>query len=131
MHTITARLNHPQAGSLYQDCYCYDEPSIDLIAEPLVHQTTTAIQALLGDKPEFITIHFTDDICEDPPKAPGSIELWLTLGECDPEGTTYAAEEFDITIGLLGTYEVWLCNHLFDYFDKPPETLHVTVMPHP
>ena len=104
---------------------------MNLIAEPLVHQTTAAIQALLGDKPEVITIHFTDDICEDAPKAPGSIKLWLERGDRDPDGTTYEAEEFEITIGLLPTHDVWLCNHLLDYFDEPPGILHVTINPHP
>ena len=128
IHTITARLNHPQAGSLYQDCYCYDEDSIDLVAEPLVQQTTEVIQSFLKGKPEEITIEFTDDLLHLP-KDEGAVSLWLTLKSQDEDGCTYEAEEMNLFIGLCGGPDVWLCNHLFDYFDAPPEEFYCQIKP--
>ena len=128
MHTITARLNHPEAGSIYKDCYCYDEPSINLIAEPLVHQTTKAIHTFLRSEPEVITIHFSDQLT-DLPELENSTTLWLSFQAQDELGSTYLAEEMNMGIGLLFDKQVWLCNHLFDYFPTPPKEFYAVIIP--
>jgi hypothetical protein len=62
MNQITARLNHPDAGDLYKDCFCYDDAEQGLIAEPLVHQTTAVIHKLFGGQaPEVITLTFSSE----------------------------------------------------------------------
>ena len=121
MHTIFARLNHPQASEFYQSAYCYDEPAINLYAEPLVHMTTKVIQDALGTKPEEVLLDFTDKADEDfPETAPPfrySTKLALLKLEADEDGTTYSTK--------YGP--VWLCNHLFDYFDEATEVLYVGI----
>ena len=120
LHTLTARLGHPQAGVFYANCYCYDEPSIDLYGEPLVHMTTEAIQHFLGDKPQEITLMFTVNSKELPKS---EVILQLDYTERDPDGTTYIASDKQNNI------PVWLCNHLFDYFSEPPQTFYVGINP--
>lgn len=118
LHTLTARLGHPQAGVFYANCYCYDEPSIDLYGEPLVHMTTEAIQHFLRGAPEEIKLMFTTNKQELPRS---ELILQLDYTERDPDGTTYKASDG------LEDIPVWLCNHLFDYFSEPPKTFYVGI----
>ena len=59
---LTAQLNHPEAPTLYKDCFCYDEPSLGITAEPLIHITTAAIQKLLAPaQPQQIQLTFSTE----------------------------------------------------------------------
>ena len=63
---LTAQLKHPEAPALYKDCFCYDEPSLGITAEPLIHITTAAIQKLLAPAtPQQIQLAFSTELQPD------------------------------------------------------------------
>ena len=147
--TLVAQLNHPDAGSLYSNCYCYDEPSLGIVAEPLVNQTTGAIQFLLGGRhpmsltdndadwspPQQIQLTFS---VEQQPEWKSGVVVELNYLDGDDTGSTYevhpvsprasvvralAAEQ------LYGHLECWLCSHLTDYFSEPPSRFFCQITP--
>ena len=144
IHTITARLNHPQAGAIYQDCYCYDEASIDLVAEPLVHETTECIQYALrcdpryrnNAKPEWIQLSFGLEEPED--LHPDAVLVLLEFEKQDEDMSMYevtvvapkaAMTEFSMR-GLFGCdATAALCPHLMDYFPEPPKHFWCQIRP--
>ena len=147
--TLVAQLQHPEAGSLYRNCYCYNEPSLGIVAEPLVHQTTNAIQFLLGGRhpesvtdndapwtpPQQIQLNFSE---EQSPGWETGVVVELNYLAGDDSGSTYevhpvlprasavralAAEQ------LYGHLECWLCSHLTDYFSEPPSRFFCHITP--
>lgn len=143
IHTIYPRLNHPTAGETGKTLYHYDDPSVGVLCEPLLESTTTVIIDTLiagrhinerKEAPEFISLHFTDNIDDatelaiiDTRKAPllcliyhrkadncsvYEVECWY------PEDI---AAEVDMTACLCGTIYIDLSTHLMDYFPKTPD----------
>jgi len=119
---LTARLNHPEAPALYKDCFCYDEPSLDITAEPLIHITTAAIQKLLAPAtPQQIQLTFST---EHQPDWSGVVTE-LTFVEGDADGSTYVVTP--VGTSTTRPLPVWLCAHLLDYFDSPPQTFFCSI----
>jgi hypothetical protein len=140
MNQITARLNHPDAGDLYKDCFCYDDAEQGLIAEPLVHQTTAVIHKLFGGQaPEVITLTFSSE--GDPQwkqeEHPIAFLHHPTPDTDGTSGTTYICDPVhpealeEAWMDALGepVWTVWLCEHLFDFFPSRPDSFFCQLRP--
>ncbi len=149
--TITARLNHPQAGASYKDCYCFDNEELGLVAEPLVDSATAAIaQALrlLDDQwieapPEVVTLRFCaddPDLLGTPTDGLASVMVQLTKEGPKDDGHDYSMPwimepEHAIFNAAYCRKEpwpvtLWLCPVLLDYFPAgAPEYLFVEISP--
>ena len=146
---LTAQLQHPEAGSLYSSCYCYNEPSLGIVAEPLVPITTAAIQYLLGGRhpmsvtdndsdwcpPQQIQLTFSE---EQSPDWDSGVVVELNFLDGDADGSTYAITPLSPQTSvvralaaeqLYGHLECWLCIHLTDYFNKPPARFFCQITP--
>ena len=138
IQTITARLRHPDAAALYQDCYCYSDSVVQ--GEPLVHQTTAVIHQLFGGQgPEAITLTFSADGNPAWKQEPHPV-AFLHHPTPDPDGsrgTTYicdpvhpqALEDAWIDAIAEPLWTVWLCAHLFDYFPSRPDNFFCQIRP--
>ena len=138
MHTITARLNHPEAADLYKDCYSYSDDHVQ--GEPLVHQTTEVIHKLFGGRaPEVITLTFSaagDPAWKQEPHpvaflhhpTPDTDGVGGTTYICDP---VHPQDLEDAWIDSIGEplWTVWLCSHLFDYFPVRPDSFFCQFKP--
>jgi hypothetical protein len=119
---LTAQLNHPEAPALYKDCFCYDEPSLGITAEPLIHITTAAIQKLLSPaQPQEIQLTFST---EHQPEWRGVVTE-LTYVEGDADGSAY--EVTPVGSSTTRPLPVWLCPRLMDYFSEPPQTFFCSI----
>lgn len=149
VYSLKAQLNHPDATGLYWDCYCYDDPLEGIVAEPLVHQTTAAIQFFLeGRHPQSVT---DNDFQLPPPKYiqlsfseeqqaswDRGVVVELNFLDGDVDGTTYEVHPVAPKTSVLraiaaeqlyGHLECWLCAHLLDYFSKPPSKFFCHIIP--
>ena len=139
---IEARKNHEHAESDFKDCYCYDDvigdtvPAQSIIAEPLVPSTTAVIEALFTmqdlEAPSVVTIEFGDRLGEWITKdySNGAL-IQLFKAESSNGGTNYVVnpllpaklEDAWLDSDILGQPPLiaWLCSHLCDYFEEPPE----------
>jgi len=143
VHTLHARLNHPDAGEIGKTTYHYDDPKHGVYCEQLVASTSEAIHCVLlsaglwdddKTKPERVTLRFTrtksgfDAITEgsDP-----VIKLLYTGYANDM--STYLVEgvypqsfidEWDFMDDMGGPTTVELCGHLLDYFLAEPESFY-------
>ena len=114
---LTAQLSHTEAPDLYKDCFCYDEPSLGITAEPLIHITTAAIQKLLAPAtPQQIQLTFSTELQPDW----SGVVTELTFIEGDTDGSSY--EVTPVGTRTARPLPVWLCAHLTDYFSEPPQT---------
>ena len=139
MHTITARLHHPDAAALYQDCYCYSDHYVR--GEPLVHQTTNVIHQLFGGRaPDVITISFsaTGDPAWKDHDHPVAFLHHPTADTDGTGGTSYICDPVhpqaleDAWLNQQFEAEpltVWLCEHLFDYFPVRPDSFFCQFKP--
>ena len=119
---LTAKLNHPEAPDLYKDCFCYDDPRLGIVAEPLIHITTAAIQRLLAPaQPQQIQLIFSTEKQADW----GGVITQLTFVDCDADGSTY--QVMPVGDSTANPLSVWLCAHLTDYFDKPPLKFYCSI----
>lgn len=119
---LTAQLNHPEAAALYSDCFCYDEPRLGIVAEPLIHITTAAIQKLVAPAtPQQIQLSFSTEHQPDW----GGVITELTFIEGDEDGSTYEVTPVGTTTDE--PLPVWLCAHLLDYFPSPPTTFYCSI----
>ena len=145
-HTIIATYQHPQAAIAYKDCYCYDEPNFNLIAEPLVHDATQAIIGALieakhcksANPPKKIILTFTEDPDQDEffDLVNPVVHLTYVKDEDDysmydsevihPEKAAYSAGIHDLLVEIP---LVPLCPHLLDYFSSPPKEFYVKITP--
>ena len=119
---LSAQLNHPQAPDLYKDCFCYDEPRLGIVAEPLIHITTAAIQKLLAPAtPQQIELSFSTEL------QPGwrGVVTELTFVEGEEDGSTY--EVTPVGTSAASPLPVWLCAHLTDYFSVPPKSVFCSI----
>ena len=131
---LLAVKNHPKAEQAWKDCYCYDDQFVT--AEPLVHSTTAVIDALFTmqdlEAPSAVTIEFGDKLGEWITKDYNNGALiQLFKAESADDGTNYVVnpllpvklEEAWLDSDILGQPPLiaWLCSHLCDYFDEPPE----------
>ena len=119
--SISATLNHPEAPAIYKDAYCYDEPSLGIIAEPLVHITTTTIQQLLAAKPVQVNLNFSTEVQDDWT----GVVVQLTFIESDVDGSTYQVNP--VGDKFAEPLPVWLCARLTDYFSEPPQTFYCSI----
>jgi len=146
IHTITAIYNHPEADKAYANCYCYDEPQLDLVAEPLVHDATEAIISSLCLSGKFkndtiptkIKLHFTDDADEADEFLEDDVVVELEYLEQENDFSMYdftviSPEYAAVNAALAGHYVLFpavpLCPHLMDYFEEPPRSLFVRIEP--
>jgi hypothetical protein len=149
--TITARLNHPQAGAAYKDCYCFDNEELGLVAEPLVDSATAAIHKALrhlDDRwidapPEVVQLRFCADHPDPlatPPEGSESVQVQLTKVGPKDDGHDYrmpwimepgdAVFNMAFCRGEEWTSHLWLCPVLLDYFPAgAPEYLFVEITP--
>lgn len=119
---LTAQLNHPQSPALYKDCFCYDEPRLGIVAEPLIHITTAAIQKLVAPaQPQQIQLNFST---EHQPDWSGVVTE-LTFIESDVDGSSY--EVTPVGTSTARSLPVWLCPRLMDYFPSPPQTFFCSI----
>ena len=119
---LTAQLVHPEATALYKACLCYDEPSLGITAEPLIHITTAAIQKLLAPaQPQQIQLSFSTALQPDW----SGVVTELTYIEGDADGSTY--EVTPVGTSTTRPFPVWLCVHLTDYFTEPPQTFFCSI----
>lgn len=148
VHTLHARLNHPDAGEIGKTCYFYDDPKHGVYCEQLVRSTSSAIHdvlmsaGLLNDHkvmPERVTLRFTPvsdgplrDISTDLP----IIKLHFNRRDSDSEMSIYGiegwfpqafADEMDFMDNMGGPTEVELCDHLLDFFPKAPALFYCQV----
>ena len=119
--SITAHLNHPHAPAIYKDAYCYDEVSLGIVAEPLVHITTSAIQKLLAAKPDQINLNFSTEAQTNWT----GVTVQLTFVEADDDGSHY--EVVPVGDPLAEPIPCWLCQRLLDYFPAPPQTFYCSI----
>ena len=139
---LTARLKHPEISTAYAGCYAYDEPSIGLIAEPLVHSTTAVIQHLFGaphpdersslfdpHSPECVVLTFSTDR-QRLPSADALVQLRLT--DTDDDGSDYIVSVLHSSHKIPASrterpLNAWLCQHLCDYFSAPPDVFYCAI----
>ena len=137
---ITARLHHPELAAAYEGCYAYDEQTVGLVAEPLVHSTTAVIQFLFGaphpverlsltdvDAPDVVTLTFSADNKQLPDSSDAAVQL--TLKDTDVDGSNYAVKVLHSSHKLAAVraerpLTAWLCTHLCDYFSSPPNVFY-------
>ncbi len=149
-HTIIATYQHPQAAIAYKDCYCYDEPNFNLIAEPLVHDATEVIIGAMicarlskpKENPKQIKLTFSEDpnyfqsvndpVCKD------NVVVHLTYVKAEDDYSMYSSEviapEAAAVQAALAELVVEdplvpLCPHLMDYFPSPPKEFYVKITP--
>ncbi len=143
IHSLTAYYDHPSASEPYKNCYAYDDPTLGIVAEPLVHSTSAVITSSLAscnygsvDEPHpVVCIHFSTSFEEM--KDAGFVEAQLPLIRLDhlkeeEEGSTYKARAiapFHLDAKSSFDQEVWLCAHLLDYFADPPSTFYAFLLP--
>jgi hypothetical protein len=146
IQTITAYLNHPQAPTGYEDCYCFDNEAMGLVAEPFVPSATAAIQvacsclkSTASGPPPAVTLRF----CADDPDAlqsdPASTSsVWIELSLIGPQdnGHTYCMDVLDpegAQFNYAHSYspqELWLCPVLLSYFPQgAPKLIFVQITP--
>ena len=140
--TLLALKNHPQAEQAWKNCYCYTDEFVS--GEPLVETTTAVIDALFTMQdlpiPEAVTIEFGDKLGEWITKdyTNGAL-IQLFKAESANGGTNYVVspllpeklEEAWLDSDILGQPPLiaWLCSHLCDYFDEPPEEFFAKITP--
>jgi hypothetical protein len=140
---LTARLNHPDLAAAYAGCYAYDEQTLGLVAEPLVHSTTAVIQYLFGaphpvertsltdvTTPEVVSLTFSTDRKQLPDASDAVVQLSLT--DADDDGSNYAVKVLHSShkISAMRTERpltAWLCSHLCDYFSAPPDVFYCSL----
>ncbi len=145
-HTIIATHQHPQAALAYEDCYCYDEPKFNLIAEPLVHDATHVIICALieaklcksANPPKRIALVFTEDPEHETFFDPVNPVVQLTYVKDEDDYSMYdsevihpekAARSAGIHDLLTELPLVPLCPHLMDYFPSAPKDFFVKITP--
>jgi hypothetical protein len=108
MHTLTLYWQH--------GTWVYDEPTIDLVAEPFVLGADTMLTVLrqlhVGPGRDPFRIVFSAQ------PFPGALEA-RRVGAGEGSGDWYEAE----VDGQV--FRGWLCGHLLDYFETAPERLYV------
>jgi hypothetical protein len=145
IQSITARLNHPQASEVYKNCYCFDNPEMDLIAEPFVHSTTEVIKKALEwckyPPSQFVELNFTDseDLAFKQFRSTSWPTLLLNLLRPDNGGHDYgtlclfperAQENWaNEAFGNESRFDCWLCPVLLQYFPEPPKEIYCQVKP--
>lgn len=150
MHTISARLRHPQAGLQYRDCYCFDAEEHSLIAEPFVPSATAAIAAACASlnplqeggipaPPPEVDLRFTASSLEDlNPEESSTTSVWVVLNLLCPEGDGHNYDMLVLEPGdaviqyciCYSTMQLWLCPVLLDYFPNgAPQRLFVQITP--
>lgn len=138
-----ATKSHPLASAFYNDCYCFDEPQFDLIAEPFVQSATAAIDQAIDCHPtlkptQAVRLQFsTTPLTLDDPSAGVLVELTRLFPEND--GHWYAVdviapEDAAVECGtrsLFNTYptDAWLCPVLQRYFGAAPATFQCLITP--
>ena len=147
IHTIYPRLNHPAAGEIGKKLYHYDDGYVEVFCEPLVQSTTEAIVNTLffgghvEEAPEFISLHFSDNVDEmtesaiiDTRKFPllclhyQKQEEGFSVYKADCWYPDETAAEIEIMACLCGeNLVVDLCPRLMDYFPSPPDKFYVVV----
>lgn len=148
VHTLHARLNHPDAGEIGKTCYHYDDPEHGVYCEQLVASTTLAIQCIAlsaklwddpKDGPEHVTLRFCpvsdDALRELNPDLP-IVRLHRRRRDINTEMTIYLVEgwhppafsdEMEFMDNMSGPPEVELCDHLMDFFPQAPEIFYCQV----
>ena len=145
LHTLIATYNDPKAGKAYEDCYSYNDPKFELVAEPLVHDATQAILCAMASAgmcststpPPTIKLDFTNNTVTVKEFTDDDLVLELTYVDySDDDYNMYssvvispdnAALNSQIADDFNGTTLVPLCSHLFDYFIAAPKTFWVRV----
>ena len=143
IQTISARLNHPEASQAYKDCYCFDNPETDLIAEPFVHSTTEVIRESLKwatlPPSEFVKLRFTDNEVSGMHslKQEGYPVVVLNLLKPEEDGNnykamcTYPSKAFAnwAKASLAYEWKCWLCPVLLQYFTEVPKDIFCQIKP--
>jgi hypothetical protein len=145
LQTLIATYNDPKASTAYENCYSYNDLKFDLIAEPLVHDTTQAILCAMASAgmcstttpPPTIKLDFTNNTFTVKEFSDEDLVLELTfVNYSDDDFNMYrstvlspdeAALNSQIADDFNGETLVPLCNHLMDYFLVPPKTFWVRV----
>lgn len=145
IHTITAQTNHPQAPAHQAELYCFDNPLMELTAEPFVESATAAINDTLQWAGRPITgsvqLRFTTDLEEALTtfRREQLPVIDLALAHPTDDGHTYRlnvlypddAVDAWLDQTLLDPAQTcWLCPVLLQYFPEgAPEHLYVQIQP--
>ena len=145
LHTLIATYNDPNAAKAYEDCYSYNDPKFDLVAEPLVHDATQAIicaMAFAGmcstsTPPTTIKLEFTNNSVTRQSFSDDDLIIQLTYDSFSDDdynmysstlvSPTEAALNSQIADDFCEAPLVPLCSHLFDYFLAAPKDIWVRV----
>ena len=139
--SLTADLLHPLAPPDLKGLYCYDDLSVDVVCEPLVQATTAFIIRTLEDvgygtsyaPHRTVQLNFTDAEIPREWKQEDWPVVRLTYVGSSNGGSDYLANQmhpYKVTPGGAQDF-VWLCSHLCDYFEEPPQTFYaqITALP--
>ena len=147
IQTITARLNHPQAPDTYKDCYCFDNPEMDLVAEPFVESATKCIKKAMewssipvAEKVQLTFIADDVELAMATFKKEQHPVLDLSLRRPDKDGHLYEVildwpdgkplDDWAADTIVNGGIMAWFCPVLTMYFPKgTPEKIYVQVKP--
>jgi len=145
LHTLTATYNHPEASEAYKNCYSYNDPKFDLVAEPFVHDATQAILCAMAaaglcttsTPPPTIKLDFTNNTFTVKEFTEDDLVIELTYVDySDDDFNLYrstvispdkAALNSQIADDFNGDTLVSLCNHIMDYFILPPQKFWVRI----
>lgn len=145
LHSLLATYNHPQASKAYEDCFAYDDPLFDLVAEPIVHDATQAILCAMAAAgmcvttapPPQIKLEFTNNLITVMEFTGDDLIIELTYVDYSDDGFNMyrstvlspdeAALNSQIADDFNGETLVPLCNKLLDYFLAPPDKFWVRV----
>jgi hypothetical protein len=145
--TIFAYKDHPDVTAPFRGCYHYDDRFV--FAEPLVHSATEVIDSLFTLRsipaPWEVCLEFAKEFPgEWTFGSPRDPILILNLLDTDISkegksvGHTYACSPIPLQGNLAAlwrqakqerktTGEAWLCEHLLDYFEEPPQEFFVKI----